>query len=46
MKSQKQYSKPQVRKYGDIRKLTSAGAKGTVYAEKTKPNPPTTRTGL
>jgi len=50
MKTRKQYSKPQVKKYGDIRKLTAASASGMVYAEQSRhpgnPNPPTTRTGM
>lgn len=41
----KTYSKPQVKKYGDIRKLTLVNPKGK--REKPRgPNPPTTKTGF
>ena len=45
MEGLKKYSKPQVRKYGDIRKLTLSNPAGR-REDPRGPNPPTTKTGF
>lgn len=45
MTVRKQYAKPQVKKYGDIRKLTLVNPKGPRENPR-GPNPPTTKTGF